>query len=316
MTSTTPTTTKKEISTKMPYETKYLSVLDGKAKMAYVEAGKGDPILFLHGNPTSKYLWRNIMPYLEKSGGHVVAVDLIGMGESDKPEDCNYRFLDHYQYLESFIQTKFNLKDTEKKKKLTLVIHDWGSALGFHYACCNPTQIKGIAFMEAIVDTMSWSNFPTDYKIGFTLMRTPYIGSALVQGLNFFVKIILPQAIVRTLTQEEKDEYAKPFPTFASRKPTYVWPNEIPIDEYPKDNYDIVKRYNRWLKEGDSKDIPKLMITAKPGGIITPELADEIMKDIPNIKRVDMTTTSGVHFIQEDDPHFIGEEISKWYSEL
>ena len=299
--------------------------------MAYVEAGKidddgsgggGDPILFLHGNPTSKFLWRNIMPYLEKSsvsGGahaHVVAVDLIGMGESDQPDDCNYRFLDHYQYLESFIQTKFHMTEDGNKnnKKLTLVIHDWGSALGFHYACEHPQNIKGIAFMEAIVDTMSWSNFPADYKIGFTLMRTPYIGAALVQGLNFFVKIILPQAIVRTLTPEEKDAYAKPFPTFASRKPTYVWPNEIPIDGYPKDNYDIVKRYNRWLKE-ESGDIPKLMITAKPGGIITPEMADEIMKTIPNMKRADMTTP-GVHFLQEDDPHFIGEEISKWYAEL
>ena len=259
------TTESIEISAKMPYPTKFLTVLG--SEMAYVEAGQGDPIVFLHGNPTSKYLWRNIMPYLEKQG-HCVALDLIGIGESDKP-DIAYRFQDHYKYVEAFINKKFEGSD----KKITLVIHDWGSALGFHFASQNPDRIKGIAFMEAIVQPVKWSDFPADFKMGFTMMRTPFIGYVLVQVFNMFVNVILPKAIVRKLTAEERAEYSAPFKSIASRKPTLVWPREIPIDGTPDDNHAVVVNYNKWLQE---TKIPKLLLAADPGGLILKETADWI----------------------------------------
>ena len=289
-----------EISAKMPYPTKYLTVFG--SKMAYVEAGQGDPIVFLHGNPTSKYLWRNIMPYLEKQG-HVVALDLIGMGESDKPKDLDYRFNDHYKYVEGFINEKFG-----DDKKITLVIHDWGSALGFHFASQHPDRIRGIAFMEAIVQPVKWADFPADFKMGFTMMRTPVIGYILVQVFNMFVNVILPEAIVRKLTAEEKAAYAAPYKTVGSRKPTLAWPREIPIDGTPEDNHATVVAYNKWLQE---TKIPKLLLAADPGGLILKETADWIEANFPNCTRIDIG--KGLHFVQEDAPHLIGRNISEWY---
>ncbi|KAL3920546.1 MAG: hypothetical protein SGILL_003211 [Bacillariaceae sp.] len=286
----------------MPYPTQFLTVLG--SKLAYVEAGSGDPILFLHGNPTSKYLWRNIMPYLEKQG-HVVALDLIGMGESDKPENLSYRFKDHYSFVEAFIHEKFG----RTGKKITLVIHDWGSALGFHFAAQNPDRVQGIAFMEAIAKPVKWADFPSDFKMGFTMMRSPGIGWFLVQVLNMFVNVILPKAIVRKLTPEEKAVYGAPFKTIASRKPTLVWPREIPIDGHPADNHATVSAYHQWLQE---TKIPKLLLVADPGGLIHKEDADWMETHFPNLTRVDIG--KGLHFIQEDCPHEIGESLSQWYT--
>ena len=183
--------------------------------MHYIDEGEGDPILFLHGNPTSSYLRRNIIPYLTPMA-RAIAPDLIGMGRSDKP-DIPYRFFDHSKYLEGFI-------DAPDLKKLTLVIHDWGSGLGFHYACRHEANVKGVAFMEAIVQPSRWSDFPPHYKMGFKLFRTPGVGWLMISVGNAFVKKLLPKATARRLTAEEMAHYAEPYPTVASRRPVRQWP--------------------------------------------------------------------------------------------
>jgi haloalkane dehalogenase len=214
------------------------------------------PSLFLHGNPTSSYLWRNIIPYLVPHG-RCIAPDLIGMGKSDKP-DLSYRFFDHSKYVQEFIN-KLNLS------KITLVIHDWGSALGFHYAMEHRSNIKGIAFMEALVKPMKWADFPSDFKMGFKLMRTPGVGWLMISVLNIFVTQILPKATVRKLSAEERAYYAAPYTTVKSRKPVRQWPCEIPIDGEPVDVHEVIATYNQKLKESD---LPKILFFAKPGGII------------------------------------------------
>ncbi|MEM7118510.1 MAG: haloalkane dehalogenase [Chloroflexota bacterium] len=290
-----------EISAKMPYETKFVTVKG--SKMAYVEAGQGDPILFLHGNPTSKYLWRNIMPWLE-SQGRVIAPDLIGMGESDKP-NIDYRYHEHYDYLTGFIDA-LGLTDN-----ITLVIHDWGSGLGFNYAAQNPSRIKGIAFMEALVRTRKWSDFPADFRTGFRLMRTPGIGWLMVSVGNMFIKQMLPQAIVRELGETEKAVYNAPYPTVGSRKPLLQWPREVPIDGQPADVHAVIDNYSRWLQQ---TNIPKLFFYASPGAVVDDEIVAWVKDSFPNLKAYDMGP--GIHFVQEDNPHFIGEKLAEWYGQL
>lgn len=290
-----------EISTKMPYQTKFVTVKG--SKMAYVEAGQGDPILFLHGNPTSKYLWRNIMPWLENQG-RVIAPDLIGMGESDKP-DLAYRYKDHYEYLNGFIDA------LGLTNNITLVIHDWGSGLGFNFAAQNPDRIKGIAFMEALVKPRLWSDFPADFRFGFRLMRTPGIGWLMVSVGNAFIKQMLPQAIVRKLSEEEMAVYSTPYPTVGSRKPLLQWPREVPIDGQPADVHAIIDNYSRWLQQ---TDIPKLFFYSSPGAIIDAEVTAWIKESFPNLTSFDMGP--GIHFVQEDNPHFIGEKLAEWQAQL
>jgi haloalkane dehalogenase len=234
------------ISAKFPYESNYVEVLG--SRMHYIDEGNGDPIFFIHGNPTSSYLWRNIIPHVEPYG-RVIAVDLIGMGKSDKP-DIGYRFVDHSRYLEAFIE-RLDLKN------ITLVVHDWGSALGFNYAMHNEDNVKGIAFMEAFLMPLTWNGFPENVKKIFQTIRTPEIGYDLIVNENFFVENLLPGAIVRNLTDEEMNQYREPFKTVESRKPTWVWPNEIPIDGKPVDVYNIVDDYNQWLQE---TEIPKAVL--------------------------------------------------------
>ena len=241
----------KTISAEFPFKSNYVTILG--SKMHYVDEGTGDPILFLHGNPTSSYLWRNIIPYIG-SLGRAIAPDLIGMGKSDKP-DLTYRFHDHYQYLEAFIN-ELNLTN------ITLVIHDWGSGLGFHYAAQHPERIKAIAFMEAMLRPLNWSDFPPDFKTGFKLMRTTGIGWLMLNVANLFVKQILPQAVVRQLTEAEKAYYGEPYQTVASRKPVRQWPLEIPIEGKPADMYNIITHYNGWLQQ---TDIPKLLFLRLAG---------------------------------------------------
>jgi haloalkane dehalogenase len=288
------------ISTEFPFKSNYIEV-DG-SKIHYVDEGSGDPILFLHGNPTSSYLWRNIIPYL-KEHGRCIAPDLIGMGKSDKPQ-LSYRFVDHYRYVKGFIE-KLELKN------VTLVIHDWGSGLGFHYAMENEKNIKGIAFMEALLKPSNWSDFPKDFKTGFKLMRTPIIGWFMISVMNVFVKQILPQAIVRRLTDEELSVYLEPFKTISSRKPVRVWPTEIPIDGNPTDMHDLMSEYARKLQ---NSDLPKLLFHADPGGIITPEVVEWAKKHLKNLKTINIGP--GIHYIQEDNPNLIGKELSKWYVSL
>ena len=288
------------ISPKFPFESNFIEI--NGSNMHYVDVGKGDTILLLHGQPTSSYLWRNIIPHLQ-TNARCIAPDLIGMGKSDKP-DIAYTYHDHYDYLVKFIE-KLELKN------ITLVIHDWGSGLGFHYAKTHPDNIKGIAFMEALIKTMTWEEFPTDYKIIFKLIRAPYIGWFMLSVLNMFLKKVVPDSIIRTLSKEEYDNYLKPYPTVASRKPVRAWPQQIPINGKPKGVYEIIDAYNQWLK---TSDIPKLCLYAHPGAIMTKKEVELIRNNFPNTKMVDIG--KGKHYVQEDSPHLIGKEIATWFQEI
>ena len=284
------------ISAEFPFEPHYVEV-EG-SRMHYVEEGTGDPILFLHGNPTSSYLWRNIIPHLS-SQGRCIAPDLVGFGKSDKP-DLGYRFFDHVKYVDGFIE-KLGLEN------ITFVIHDWGSALGFHYAMRHEDNVKALAFMEAIVVPLSWESFPKDFKTGFRMFRTPGVGWAMIVPMNAFLKKVLPEAIVRDLTDEELDHYMEPFPTWRSRKPIRRMPRDIPIDGNPADVAEAVQSYSRKLQQSE---LPKLLLTADPGGLISPARAAWAEAHLRNLKIVDIGP--GIHYLQEDNPHQIGREIAAW----
>jgi len=288
------------ISSEFPFDSKFIEI--NGSKMHYIDVGKGDTILFLHGQPTSSYLWRNIIPHLQTTA-RCIAPDLIGMGKSDKP-DIAYTFEDHYDYLEIFIE-KLNLKN------ITLVIHDWGSGLGFHYANKHQENIKGIAFMEAIFKPMTWEDFPTEYKVIFRMIRTPFIGWLMISVANIFLKKVLPDSMVRKLSKEEFDYYLKPYPTISSRKPVRVWPLQLPISGKPKGVHEIITAYNKWLTESD---IPKLCLYAHPGAIIKENGVEYIRNSFPNTKMVDIG--KGIHYLQEDSPHIIGKEIAEWYQKI
>jgi haloalkane dehalogenase len=284
------------ISAAFLFESKYAEVLG--SQMHYIDEGEGDPILFIHGNPTSSYLWRNIIPYVQPYG-RTIAVDLIGMGQSDKP-DIDYRFVDHAEYLEAFIE-KLDLKN------ITLVIHDWGSALGFNYAMQHEDNVKGIAFMEAFLMPLTWDGFPNNVKKIFQTIRTPGIGYDLIVNKNFFVEQLLPGAMLRNLTEEEMNHYREPYITLDSRKPTWVWPNEIPIDGNPADVHKIVTDYNGWLQE---TELPKILFYANPGGLINASMVDWSVSNLKNLEAVDLG--QGIHYLQEDHPGAIGDALAKW----
>lgn len=291
---------KKEISSEFPFESKYIEVKGNK--IHYVEEGDGDPILFLHGNPTSSYLWRNIIPYLS-SQGRCIAVDLIGMGKSGKP-DIDYGFKDSYEYLEAFIE-KMELQN------ITLVIHDWGSGLGFNYASHHQNNIKGIAFMEAMFKTFEYSQFPNDIRMAMKMMRSPFMGWLMVKVFNIFIKKMIPDMIVRKLSKQEMAAYAEPYSTISSRTPLLAWPQDVPIAGKPKFSYNTVTEYVKWLKV---TEIPKLCLHVEPGIAIKKEDAEWIKENLKNIKMVNLG--EGLHYIQEDYPDEIGSEISKWYAEF
>jgi len=288
-------TEQREISPSFPYESKYIDVLG--SRMHYVEEGSGDPVLFLHGNPTSSYLWRNIIPHISPIG-RCIAPDLIGMGKSDKP-DLDYGFFDHARYVDGFIEA-LGLRD------ITLVIHDWGSALGFHYARRNEANVKGIAFMEAIVRPVTWDEWPEQARQMFQTFRTPGTGEQMIMEQNMFVEAVLPGAILRKLSPEEMDRYREPYPTPASRKPLWRWPNEIPIDGQPPNVRDAVQAYSEWLGRSQT---PKLLLYVQPGAILR-NLVGWCRQSIANLKAVEVGP--GAHFLQEDDPHGIGEAIAAW----
>ncbi len=290
----------KEILPDFPFKSHYIEIQG--SKIHYIDEGRGDTVLFLHGNPTSSYLWRNIVPHVA-SGARCIAMDLIGMGRSDKP-DIDYRFVDHVKYVEGFIE-KMDLKN------ITLVVHDWGSALGLHYAMRHEDNIKGIVLMEAILKEATWDQFPKDFRMGFKLFRTPIIGWLMISGLNVFVEQILPKAIVRKLTEEEKDCYRQPFRKISDRKPIRRWPCEIPIDGHPSDVAGIVRNYNKRLRESE---IPKLLFYAQPGGILPQSMVEWCRDNLKKLKTLDIGP--GIHYLQEDNPHMIGEEIVKWYKGL
>ena len=290
----------KKISADFPFESKYLDA-EG-SKIHYIDEGTGDPILFLHGNPSSSYIWRNIIPYLIPYGRCIVP-DLIGMGKSDKP-NLEYGFFDHSKYVEAFIE-KLDLSN------LTLVIHDWGSALGFHYVMRHESNVKGIAFMEAMMKPYKWSHFPTTQKIGLKMFRTPGIGWFLGNIMNVFITQGLSQMIVRKLSTQENEYYGAPYKTIKSRKPLLKWALEVPINGKPSEVHDVILKYSQKLQESE---LPKILFFGNRGIAIDAELLDWCKKKLKNLKVVDIG--EGIHFIQEDNPHLIGEELAKWYQKL
>ena len=289
------------ISAQFPFESRY-AVVHG-SKMHYIDEGEGDTILFLHGNPTSSYLWRNIIPHVTHLG-RVIVPDLIGMGKSDKPA-INYRFFDHYKYLVALLD-QLDIGDN-----ITLVIHDWGSGLGFHFAAENPERIKGIAFMEAMMRPLTWAHFPQSFRIMFRLMRAPAVGYLMLNVANMFLKQVVPQSIVRKLSAEEVRAYEAPFSTIASRDPVRQWPAEVPISGSPADVHQAVSSYSQWLQQSR---VPKLLFYAQPGSLITADGVTWAEKNLPNLKTVDIG--QGIHFVQEDNPHLIGRELAAWVPTL
>lgn len=293
----TETTPAMPISEEFPYESRYVEVLG--SSMHYVEQGEGDPILFLHGNPTSSYLWRNIIPYASPHG-RAIAVDLIGMGKSAKP-DIDYRFVDHARYLDGFIET-LGLTN------VTLVIHDWGSGLGFHYAHRNPDNVRGIAFMEAILKPAEWSDANPVVRFIFKRMRDQAKGDRMNMDNNFFIKRLLPMMTSRKLSAVERETYGAPYPDRASRKPVAVWPREIPfVGDGPADMNKIVTDYAAWLK---TTEIPKLLLHAKPGIILTKDSVAELEATLSNLTSVHIG--KGKHYVQEDQPDAIGQALAEW----
>jgi haloalkane dehalogenase len=285
--------------------TKQTTEVLGK-KMAYVESGEGDPIVFLHGNPTSSYLWRNIMPHLE-GRGRLIAPDLIGMGDSEKlgntgPE--SYRFVEHRKYLDGLLEA------LGVERNVTLVIHDWGSALGFDWANRHRDAVKGIAYMEAIVaPVLSWDDWPPPVVPIFQGFRSPK-GEEMVLENNMFVEGVLPGAVLRDLTDEEMAAYRKPFQNPGEdRRPTLTWPRQIPIEGEPADVVEIVDAYGAWLKQSD---VPKFFVNAKPGAILRGAVR-EFCRSWPNQTEI---TVSGSHFIQEDSPDEVGQGIASWLDGL
>ena len=275
-------------------------VVKGKT-MSYVEMGEGDPIIFQHGNPTSSYLWRNVMPHLAEQG-RCIAIDLIGMGDSDKlgnPDASSYTFMQHREYLDGALEALGVERD------VTLVIHDWGSALGFDWANRHRDAVKGIAYMEGIVRPVSWDEWPEAARGVFQGFRST-AGEEMVLDKNTFVERVLPGSILRDLSEEEMAVYRRPFQNSGEdRRPTLTWPRQIPIDGEPADVARIVQAYADWLAEAD---LPKLFINADPGAIlIGPQR--EFCRSWPNQTEV---TVSGNHFIQEDSPHEIGQAIAEW----
>ncbi len=291
------------ISAEQPYTKQYVEV-DGH-KMAYVEVGSGDPIVFLHGNPTSSYLWRNVIPHLEKSG-RCIAPDLIGMGDSQKLDDSGpdrYRFVEHRHYLDGLLEA------VGIDSNVTFVIHDWGSALGFDWANRYRDAVNGIAYMEAIVRPVSWADWPEPAVSLFQNFRSP-AGESMVLEKNIFVENVLPASVIRELTEAEKTEYRRPFlEAGESRRPTLTWPREIPLEGEPADVTEIVQSYADWLS---SSEIPKLFVNADPGTILIGGQR-EFCRAWPNQTEV---TVAGRHFIQEDSPHEIGAAIAEWLGKL
>lgn len=274
-------------------------------RMAYVEMGQGDPILFLHGNPTSSYLWRNVMPHLREQG-RCIAPDLIGMGASQKleaPGPDSYRFVEHRKYLEGLLQA------LEVRRNVTLVLHDWGSALGFDWANRHRDAVVGIAYMEAIVRPLAWSEWNARSRPIFEGFRSPE-GEKMVLERNLFVERVLPGSVLRRLTEAEMAVYRRPFLAAGEdRRPTLTWPRQIPLDGEPADVTALVEGYAAWMAWND---LPKLFVNAEPGAILTGAPRD-FCRTWRNQTEV---TVPGAHFIQEDSPHEIGIAIADWRRSL
>ncbi len=283
-------------SAAFPFESKFVEVLG--STMHYVESGSGDPILFVHGNPTSSYLWRNVIPYAAVHG-RAIAVDLIGMGKSAKP-DIDYRFFDHLRYLEGFI-------DALELRNITLVLHDWGGGLGLTYARRHPDNVAAVAFMEAVVKPIDRSEMDLPVRFVFDRMRDPKKGDRMNLDKNFFLKRLMPMMTGRKLTPVERAAYLEPYPTPASRKPVAVWPREVPISGQPADVDREIAMNFEWLR---TAPLPKLFLYAKPGAILKKKQVAELQASVPDLESV--FVGKGKHYIQETAPDAIGLALSSW----
>jgi haloalkane dehalogenase len=283
----------KPISAADAYERHRIAFLE--TEISYVDTGAGEPVVFLHGNPTSSYLWRNVIPHVEGLG-RCLAPDLVGMGDSGAAPDGSYRFVDHARYLDAWFEA-LGLTN------VTLVVHDWGSALGFYWAYRHPERVRGIAYMEAVVRPLTWEEWRDESRQIFQDLRSE-AGEEMVLEKNLFIEGILPSAVLRDLTEEEMNVYRRPYlEPGESRRPTLTWPRELPINGEPEDVVSIVDDYSKWLAQSD---VPKLFVNAEPGAILTGSQR-EFCRTWPNQEEV---TVRGAHFVQEDSPHEIGEAIA------
>jgi haloalkane dehalogenase len=293
------------ISAAFPYQKQRRRVLG--REMAYVEVGQGDPIVLLHGNPTSSYLWRNVLPHLQPLG-RCIAPDLIGMGDSDKLPDSgpgSYRFVEHRRYLDALLES------LAVRERVTLVVHDWGSALGFDWANRHREAVKGIAFMEAIVAPLAWDHLDkTGMRSALEALRSEP-GETMVLQKNYFIEEILPKALLRKLSDEEMAEYRRPFAAPGEgRRPTLTWPRQIPIEGEPPDVTAITAAYADWLA---TSDVPKLFLKAEPGAFLANETLVNLVRGWPALTE---KTVAGVHFVQEDSPDEIGRAVAGWMGRL
>jgi len=288
-------------SAAFPFQSKYIDVLG--SKMHYIDEGEGEHILFLHGNPTSSYLWRNIVPHLSGQG-RCIAVDLIGMGKSDHP-DIPYRFDDQYRYLCAFVDA------LGIGSNLTLVIHDWGSALGLRWAHEHASSVRAIAFMEAMIKPMSIKDMPGSLRVMFPILRTRLFGYLMVSVANVFLKQMLQDLTHAKLTPEAKAYYNSAFPTVASRKAVEQWPREVPLDGTPADNNAVVVGYRQWLTE---TDVPKMLFYGDDGVAIKEAEVAWCRENLSNLTVVDVGHAR--HFMQETHPELIGTNLSRWFATL
>jgi haloalkane dehalogenase len=291
------------VSADSRYEKKRIEVLGHT--MAYVDVGEGDPIVLLHGNPTSSYLWRNVIPHLQELG-HCIAPDLIGMVDSDKLPSSgpsSYTFVEHRRYVDALLAA------LRVYERVTFVIHDWGSALGFDWANRHRNAVKGLAYMEALVRPLKWDEFPEAIRPVFQALRSE-AGEAMVLEQNLFVEEILPRLILRGLTEEEMAHYRRPFAEPGeARRPTLTLPRQVPLDGEPADVVKIMSSYDQWLT---NSTVPKLFVNGEPGGILI-GAPREFCRSWPAQTEV---TVRGIHFLQEDSPDEIGQAIADWMGTL
>lgn len=295
MKTTTPEVAETTISNTDHLPRKTVMALD--TEISYIDAGEGEPVVFLHGNPTSSYLWRNIIPWLSKYR-RCLAPDLAGMGKSGKSPEQRYQFTDHAAYLDAWFEA------VGLKQNMILVLHDWGSALGFHRAFRYPEQIKGIAYMEAIVQPRRWEDFPAGRDAIFRALLSDK-GEEMIMKHNFFIETVLPKSILRKLDEVEMEAYRAPFRTEADRLPTLIFPRSLPIDGSPADIALIVEQYGKWMAENR---LPKLLISAEPGALLVGRALD-FCRTWHNQREV---TVKGIHYIQEDSPAEIGVALREF----
>jgi haloalkane dehalogenase len=283
-----------------PFAQKKFATVNGR-RMATIDEGAGDAIVFQHGNPTSSYLWRNIMPHCAGLG-RLIACDLIGMGDSDKLPDSGpqrYTYAEQREYLFA-LWDQLALGD-----RIVFVIHDWGSVLGFEWARRNAKHVAGIVYMEGIVTPVTWADWPENARRAFQGFRSAG-GEDMILAKNIFVERVLPGSVMRKLTDEEMAEYRRPFLNAGEdRRPTLTWPRQIPVEGEPADVVTVVENYSRWLAQSD---VPKLFINADPGSILTGRQR-EVCRAWPNQREI---TVKGLHFLQEDSPDEIGQAVAEF----